>query len=247
MTASPPASSTPCTSGTAKVTATSRMKPNTTDATTAMTMPRAAVRDADRVSSLMCADASNPVIVYCDISRPMPNTNQKAESENPELLMVSPNTKAADWWLSGTKASTATTTATPTMCHHAEMVFSSARMLMPSRFSPSCSAAITVKTMKIVPVSLPMPGNHRLSSAVVKIADPYWMAAVTAISPTRLNHPVNQPHAGPPSLDAQKYSAPAVGMAEAISPIAMATSTQKKPTRSQPHVMATGPPLLNAM
>ena len=58
---------------------------------------------------------------------------------------------------------------------------------------------------------------------------------------------MNQPHAGPPSLDAQKYSAPAVGIAEAISPMAIATSTQKAPTSSQPHVIATGPPLLNAM
>ena len=57
---------------------------------------------------------------------------------------------------------------------------------------------------------------------------------------------MNQPHAGPPSLEAQKYRAPAVGIAEAISPIAMATSTQKAPTSSQPQVMATGPPLLKA-
>ena len=48
----------PATSGTANVTATSRMNPNTTEATTDMTMPIAAERDAWRVSSLMCADAS---------------------------------------------------------------------------------------------------------------------------------------------------------------------------------------------
>ena len=73
------------------------------------------------------------------------------------------------------------------------------------------------------------------------------MAAVTAIWPIRLNQPVNQPQAGPPSLDAQKYSAPAVGMDEAISPMAIATRTQNTPTSSQPQVIATGPPLLNAM
>jgi hypothetical protein len=73
------------------------------------------------------------------------------------------------------------------------------------------------------------------------------MAAVTAIWPTRLNQPVNQPQAGPPSRLAQKYSPPAVGIAEAISPMASATRMQNPPTSSQPHVMATGPPLLKAM
>ena len=58
MTAFAPASRVPCTSGTAKVIATSRMNPNTTEATTDMTMPIAAERDACRVSSLMCAEAS---------------------------------------------------------------------------------------------------------------------------------------------------------------------------------------------
>ncbi len=102
--------------------------------------------------------------------------------------------------------------------------------------------------MKIATVSVPTRlGNHRFSSAVMKIAEPYWIAAVTAISPTRLNQPVNQPQAGPPSLEAQKYSPPAVGIDEAISPIAIATSTQNTPTSSQPQVTATGPPLLNAM
>src|SRR5215813_8386863 len=44
--------------GTTHVTATSRMKPKTTDTTTDMTMPHAAPIEARRVSSLMCADAS---------------------------------------------------------------------------------------------------------------------------------------------------------------------------------------------
>src|SRR2546429_4445743 len=106
---------------------------------------------------------------------------------------------------------------------------------------------MTVKTMKMVVVSVPTRrGNHRFSSAVANVAEPYWMAEVTAIWPRRLNHPVNQPQAGPPSLDAQKYRAPAVGIEDAISAIAMATSTHNTPTNSQPHVIATGPPLLNA-
>ena len=42
-----------------------------------------------------------------------------------------------------------------------------------SRFSAMCSAMITVKTRKIVDVSvLTTSGNHRFSSAVVKVAAP---------------------------------------------------------------------------
>ena len=60
--------------GNALVTATSRMNPKKTDATTDMYMPTAAARDASRVSSATCADASKPVIVYWAISRPVRNT-----------------------------------------------------------------------------------------------------------------------------------------------------------------------------
>jgi hypothetical protein len=44
--------------------------------------------------------------------------------------------------------------------------------------------------------------KSRSSSEVAKIARPYPIAAVTAICPTRLNQPVNQPQAGLPSFDA---------------------------------------------
>ena len=81
----------------------------------------------------------------------------------------------------------------------------------------------------------------------MKIAQPKPIAAVTAIWPSRLNQPVNQPQAGLPSFDDQKYRPPAVGYVEAISPIASETMMQKKPTSSQPHVIATGPPWLNAI
>jgi hypothetical protein len=47
----------------------------------------------------MCAEASNPVIVYCDRSRPRPKTNQNAGFEKlsaafpyPDALTVSPKT-----------------------------------------------------------------------------------------------------------------------------------------------------------
>src|SRR3954447_17416939 len=58
VTMMPPAPSAPFVSGIANVTATSRMNPKITDTTTDMTMPQAAARDALRVSSLMCAEAS---------------------------------------------------------------------------------------------------------------------------------------------------------------------------------------------
>src|SRR5262245_60679224 len=57
--------------GIANVTATSRMKPKMTDTTTDITMPQAAPSEALRVSSLMCADASYPVIVYWERIRPV--------------------------------------------------------------------------------------------------------------------------------------------------------------------------------
>ena len=62
-------------------------------------IPVAAIRDALFVSSAVCADASNPVIVYCGISRPSPKTSRNAELANevvpspkPELLTVSVKT-----------------------------------------------------------------------------------------------------------------------------------------------------------
>ncbi len=56
------------------MTATRRMKPKTTETTTDMYIPTAAERDAFRVSSATCAEASKPVIVYCAISKPVKKT-----------------------------------------------------------------------------------------------------------------------------------------------------------------------------
>ncbi len=92
-------SSAPSVLGIAKVTASSRIQPNRTETTTDMYMPIAAVRDAWCVSSAMCAEASKPVIVYCESRRPRPNTNQKIGFEKlsaalpyPDTLTVSPKT-----------------------------------------------------------------------------------------------------------------------------------------------------------
>src|SRR5437764_10094153 len=105
------------------------MNPKITDMTTDITTPHAAVREARRVSSLMCADASYPVYVYCAISRPIPKTNQKAALVKlwplkPDAFSVFVKTNDADWWWSGTMIKTSTITATPTMCHQAENEFS---------------------------------------------------------------------------------------------------------------------------
>ena len=82
-TTTPMFSSAPSVLGIANVTASSRIQPKITDATTDMYMPTAAPRDASRVSSARCAEASKPVIVYWAISRPRPKTNQKARLPNP--------------------------------------------------------------------------------------------------------------------------------------------------------------------
>src|SRR4030088_1928117 len=88
-----PALRAPSVLGMANVTATSSAKPKITDTTTDITIPHAAAREALRVSSLMCADASYPVIVYWAISRPSPKTNQNTglcqlAPESPETLIV---------------------------------------------------------------------------------------------------------------------------------------------------------------
>jgi hypothetical protein len=135
--------------GMANVTATSRMNPKITDTTTDMTMPIAAVREAFLVSSLMWADASYPVIVYCAIRSPIPHTTQNIGFEkpwpwNPEKFSVSVKTNESDLWWSGTMIRTPTTTATPAMCHQAEMLLIWARSRGPNVLMSPCSATTTV-------------------------------------------------------------------------------------------------------
>ena len=64
--------------GMAKVTASSRIQPNTAETTTDMYMPTAAGGTPARVSSAMCAEASKPVIVYCESRSPRPKTTSEA-------------------------------------------------------------------------------------------------------------------------------------------------------------------------
>jgi hypothetical protein len=63
-----------------------------------MITPRAAEREAFCVSSLMCADASYPVYVYCACSSPSKSTNHSQLCEKPLLLIVCPKTVENDWW-----------------------------------------------------------------------------------------------------------------------------------------------------
>src|SRR5688500_11301157 len=92
-------SSAPSVLGIAKVTASRRIQPKMTDATTDVHMPVAAMREARFVSSAVCADASKPVIVYCASRRPRPQTNQNVGLDRdvvappyPELFTVSVKT-----------------------------------------------------------------------------------------------------------------------------------------------------------
>ncbi len=86
--------------------------------------------------------------------------------------MVWVNTNATDWCC-GTIASTTTTTATPAMCHQAEIGVEQGQQVDVQQVQRDVSAMITVKTRKIVDVSvLTTFGNHRFSSAVVKVAAP---------------------------------------------------------------------------
>ena len=110
--------------GSASVTATSRMNPKKTEATTDMYIPTAAEREALCVSSATCAEASKPVIVYWAIRSPVRNTYQKTMLPNPVApsppqpvaLTVSVKIEPNDRWSSGTSRRTMTTTPTPIMC-----------------------------------------------------------------------------------------------------------------------------------
>src|SRR6187200_1497383 len=111
--------------GSASVTASSRMKPKKTDATTDIYIPTAAEREALCVSSATCADASKPVIVYWAMSRPVRNTYQTTmllklsgagSPPQPVALTVSVKIDPNERCSSGTASRTTTTMPTPIMC-----------------------------------------------------------------------------------------------------------------------------------
>src|SRR5690349_16147123 len=145
-------------------------------------------------------------------------------------------------------ASTSTITATPTRCHHALTSDSSLTRLTPNVLSRPCSPMMTRNVTSRLHLLTGSP-VVRLRNAVVVMAAPKSMAAVTATSPRKLNQPTNQAQAGLLRLAralAHQYSAPAVGYAEATSAMANATSVTMMPTNSQPRTMSSGPPAVMA-
>src|SRR5436305_2881699 len=140
-------------------------------------------------------------------------------------------------------------TATPTRCHQAltsERIFT---RLTPKVFSRPCSTMITRNVPKVFAAVTVSP-VVRLRNAIVVVAAPKSIAAVTAISPRKLNQPTNHAHAGlsrRARAAAHQYRAPAVGYAEQTSAIARATRVTIPPTNSQPIVMDSGPPAFMAM
>src|SRR5436305_8125497 len=140
-------------------------------------------------------------------------------------------------------------TATPTRCHQAltsERIFT---RLTPKVFSRPCSTMITRNVPKVFAAVTVSP-VVRLRNAIVVVAAPKSIAAVTATSPRKLNQPTNQAHAGlfrRASAAAHQYRAPAVGYTEQTSAMASATSVTMPPTNSQPTVMDSGPPVTIAM
>ena len=72
---------------------------------------------------------------------------------------------------------------------------------------------------------------------------PALMAASTVTRPARLNHAVTQPQPRPPRIEAQCYSPPAVGKAEATCAIAAATMSENKHATGQPMPMLAPPTL----
>src|SRR5436305_149500 len=140
-------------------------------------------------------------------------------------------------------------TATPTRCHQALTSDSSRTRFTPNVLSSPCAAMITRNTRNVFHTVTVTP-VVKLRNAIVVVAAPKSIAAVTATSPRKLNQPTNQAHAGLlrcASAEAHQYRAPAVGYTEQTSAMASATSVTMPPTNSQPTVMDSGPPATIAM
>src|SRR5664280_2819082 len=103
--------------------------------------------------------------------------------------------------------------ATPTRCHQALKLDSKATRLTPKVLSSPWDAKMTAKRMK-VRVGVTVQPQARFANAAQVSAAPKSMAAVTATSPRKLNHPTYQAQTAlflRASRPAQKYRPPAVG------------------------------------
>ena len=99
-----------------------------------ITMPRGPAVAASRVSSVMCAEASYPVKVYCAMSSPTGRMYHQPIL-NPEKFSRSVNTYLADsWWAPAFSPKTIVPTmmSTPRMCHQTLTLLSSATSRMPN-------------------------------------------------------------------------------------------------------------------
>src|SRR5216110_2881337 len=140
-------------------------------------------------------------------------------------------------------------TATPIRCHQALTSDSTLTRLTPNVLSSPCATMMSRKVRKVFHAVTLTPAV-RLRNAIVVVAAPKSIAAVTATSPRKLNQPTNQAQAGllrRARAEAHQYRAPAVGYTEQTSAIARATRVTMPPTNSQPSVMDSGPPAAMAM
>src|SRR5579859_1225515 len=99
----------------AKVMPISSTQPATSETTIELTMPLGPATAASLVSSVMCAEASYPVNVYCASRRLRSPTYSGLWK--PVSLTNLVNTKLAEAWCEGQKASTTTMIPTPNTCH----------------------------------------------------------------------------------------------------------------------------------
>src|SRR5437763_10087348 len=177
------------------------------------------------------------------MSRPMRTAYTAAPANvKPVALCTSNSTCETGLCLSGTTARTPTMTATPARCHHALTSDSTLTRLTPNVLSSPCAAMITRNVRNVFHAVTVIP-VVRLRNAIVVVAAPKSIAAVTATSPRKLNQPTNQAHAGLlrcARAEAHQYRAPAVGYTEQTSAMASATSVTMPPTKSQPTVMDSG-------
>src|SRR3954463_10886673 len=109
------------------------------------------------------------------------------------------------------KASTSTIAATPATCQKTEMLLKSATRGEEKMLISAWMIRMTVNSRNVSDMMCavsPQLANPRFSPysdsvAFMNCAQPCPPAAPPPTTPTQLTQPVNQPHFGPPSVDAQ--------------------------------------------
>ena len=115
---------------------TMRMKPATTDTQIEVMMPLGPLRAASCVSSVMCAEASKPVMVYCASIMPTSATQMtlplKPAAGRPVLLLLREHVGHRLVW-SGAMKAARRARPTPIRCHQTQMSLIMATTLTPKR------------------------------------------------------------------------------------------------------------------